>query len=370
MLGEGGQADGCTSGFPSIERMERVIDNQIAGAVWDQSAIFPGTSFNCTTGTIRNLTFAAFNIRSGTVFPELHLLRPRDNYISVRRITFNESNQVSSLIYQLNGTSVPFEEGDVLGFYQPSKRESRSRIQLAVRMPQPVQTMYTGYGYFSIVYGYYPLPRNPMVSVVTGETVITPPLVRLLNLHLDPPNCASGFMSLETLQTLVGLGDIGRLVDHDTRQQITPDISFTCDGVITKWIIGGFWVDYSALIPGPELQLWRKTTSNTYTKINGTFVTSSVNSDNGIFNDSSFPPIPFQAGDILGIFVPRSGSTRLRLRFELSHGPLNYYTVISPSTASTSHTEFQLSDFTTSEVYRPLVSVEICELTHFYIHTV
>ena len=50
MLGEGGQADGCMSGFPSIERMEQVIDNQIAGAAWNH--IFPGTSFNCTTGTI------------------------------------------------------------------------------------------------------------------------------------------------------------------------------------------------------------------------------------------------------------------------------------------------------------------------------
>ena len=177
-------------------------------------------------------------------------------------------------------------------------------------------------------------------------------------------------MSLETLQTLVGLGDIGRLVIRGIHQQITPDINFTCDGVITKWLVGGGWVNDSSLIPGPELQLWRKTTINTYTKINGTFVTSSVSSDNGIFNDSSFSPIPFQAGDILGIFVPRSGSTRLRLRFELSRGPLNYYTVISPSTANTSpHTEFQLSDFTTSQVYRPLVSVEICELTHFYIHT-
>ena len=164
----------------------------------------------------------------------------------------------------------------------------------------------------------------------------------------------------------MGLRDIGRLVNHDTRQQITPDINFICDGVITKWIVGGFWVNNSALIPGPELQLWRKTTGNAYTKINGTFITSSVNSDNGIFNSSSFSPIPFQAGDILGIFVPRLNSTRLRLRFELSRGPLNYYTVISPSTASTSsHTEFQLSGSNSHEVYRPLVSVEICELTHF-----
>ena len=329
MLGEGGQADGCTNGFPSIERMERVIHNQIAGAVWNQSAIFPGTSFKCT-GIIRYLTFGT-NILSGAIFPEFQLWRSEgnsNNYDFVKRIIFNERNRILSQTYQLNDLSIPFEEGDVLGFYQPSKDDSRSRIHLAVHMPQPVQTMYTRDGNLStdFIASGNSLLRNPMVSVVTGESVITPPVMRLLTyiLHSNPSNCASGFMSLETLETLVGQGDIGRLVNRDTRQQITLDINFTCNGVITKWIVGGFWVDNSALIPGPELQLWRKTTSNTYTKINGTFVTSSVNSDNWIFNSSSFSPIPFQAGDVLGIFVPRLGSTRLRLRFELSRGPLNY----------------------------------------------
>ena len=66
MLGEGGQADGCTNGFPSIERMEQVIDNQIAGAVWNQSAIFPGTSFKCT-GIIQNLTFGANLLSAGAI---------------------------------------------------------------------------------------------------------------------------------------------------------------------------------------------------------------------------------------------------------------------------------------------------------------
>ena len=185
MLGEGGQADGCTSGFPSMERIERVRDNQIAGAAWDQSAIFPDTSFNCTNGTIRNLTFGAVNRSNGTVFPALQLWRPSgnsNNYYFVRRITFNKSNQISSLIYQLNGTSILFEEGDVLGFYQPSRDDSRSRIWLAVRMPQPVQTMYRRDGNLSTVFTASgdSLSRNPMVSVVTGKTVITPPLVRLL----------------------------------------------------------------------------------------------------------------------------------------------------------------------------------------------
>ena len=162
--------------------MEQVIENQVAGVPWDQSAIFPDTSFNCTTGTIRNVTFGA-NIRSGTVFPELQLWRSSENsnnYNFVRRITFNESNQISSLIYQLNGTSIPFEEGDVLGFYQPSRDDSKSRIRLAVRMPQPVQTMYRRDGNLSTDFTASgdSLRRNPMVSVVTGETVII--LVRLL----------------------------------------------------------------------------------------------------------------------------------------------------------------------------------------------
>ena len=52
----------------------------------------------------------------------------------------------------------------------------------------------------------------------------------------------------------MGLGDIGRLINRDTRQQIAPDINFTCNGVITNWIVGGFWVNNSALISGPELQ--------------------------------------------------------------------------------------------------------------------
>ena len=155
----------------------------------------------------------------------------------MKRITFNESNRIFSQTYQLNDLSIPFEE-DVLGLYQPSEDDSRSRIQLAVRMPQPVQTMYTRDGNLStdFIASENSLPRNPMVSVVTGETVKAPPVIRLLTyiLHSDPPNCASGFMSLETLETLVGLGDIRRLVNHDIHQQITLDINFTCDGVITK----------------------------------------------------------------------------------------------------------------------------------------
>ena len=62
----------------------------------------------------------------------------------------------------------------------------------------------------------------------------------------------------------------GNLVSTESRQQITPDMKFTCDGMITKWIITAFAQSEENL--RPELQVWRKIGNDTYQKINGTFI--------------------------------------------------------------------------------------------------
>ena len=167
-------------------------------------------------------------------------------------------------------------------------------------------------------------------------------------------------MSNETLRSLLGLEGVGTLESHFQRQQITPDINFTCDGVITKWIIGALRVDDPDLVPGPELQLWRNTGNGTYVKINGTLVTSETYNSSFIYEYSSFSPIPFQAGDVLGIFVPYWADLSLRLRAEVGYGPLNYY-MITDRALMSPYDELQLSDLS-SEPYHPLVSLEICEL--------
>ena len=164
-------------------------------------------------------------------------------------------------------------------------------------------------------------------------------------------------MSKETLRSLLGLEGVGRLVSHARRQQITPDINFTCDGVITKWIIGAVRANNPSVVPGPELQLWRNTVNDTFVKINGTLVASETFSSSFIYENSSFSPIPFQAGDVLGIFVPHGANSSLRLRFEARYGPLNYFIrTDSPMT----HDKLKLTELS-SATYHPLVSVEICE---------
>ena len=167
-------------------------------------------------------------------------------------------------------------------------------------------------------------------------------------------------MSNATLSSLLGLKGVGRLGSRVQRQQITPDINFTFDGVITKWIIGAVRVDDPTLVPGPELQLWRNTGNDTFMKINGTLVTSETSNSSFIYEYSSFSPIQFQAGDVLGIFVPRWADLSLRLRSEIGYGPLNYFMSTERALMSP-YDELQLSDLS-SETYHPLVSLEICEL--------
>ena len=68
------------------------------------------------------------------------------------------------------------------------------------------------------------------------------------------------------MRILLGLDSVGGVIPTgERRQQITPDMKFTCDGIITKWIIGAKWGDGAALYP--ELQLWRKIGYDTYQKI-------------------------------------------------------------------------------------------------------
>ena len=125
-------------------------------------------------------------------------------------------------------------------------------------------------------------------------------------------------MSLERLTTLPK-----QLYSRTQQQRIFPQINFTCDGNITKWIVGGSRVatqDYY-----PELQIWRDIGNNTYTKVgntppgNTTLFLQDVATN--LYEYTQDPPLEFRAGDILGVFQPRSSLSHLRLLYEENNGP-------------------------------------------------
>ena len=166
------------------------------------------------------------------------------------------------------------------------------------------------------------------------------------------------------MRILLELDTVGGVIaTRDKRQQITPDMKFTCDGMITKWIIGAKWGGGAALYP--ELQLWRKIGDDTYQKINGTLIAIETESDDGIYEYDNFPPIPFQAGDILGVFIPPFGQSKLRVRSESRNDSTNYFI----STGEYDMSPYETIDLqnttpqVNSVVYHPLVTVEISECT-------
>ena len=172
----------------------------------------------------------------------------------------------------------------------------------------------------------------------------------------DSPGCECGFMSVERMRLLRRLDTVNNYYNYlEQRQQITPDIRFTCDGMITKWIIGAYMAGGSF---NPELQVWRSIGNDVYQKINGTFIDVTTSRPNRIYEYSNFSPIPFQAGDILGVFIPRHISSNLALLFENTNSPTNYY-LTTGSTVSESPYDMMDISSVMSQGYHPLVSVEI-----------
>ena len=157
------------------------------------------------------------------------------------------------------------------------------------------------------------------------------------------------------MRILRRLETVGSATNPDQRQQITPDIKFTCDGMITKWFVGADWDSSDSFYP--ELQVWRNIGNDKYQKMNGTVITTPTESPNRIYEYDNFSPIPFQAGDILGVFLPRDNDARLRLLSENTDRPTNYYLTTANSDFNT--IAIQSTQSLMSQAYHPLVSVEI-----------
>ena len=163
------------------------------------------------------------------------------------------------------------------------------------------------------------------------------------------------------MKLILGLDTIGAVTNIERRQQITPDMRFTCDGMITKWIIGADWGNDNNGILFPELQIWRNSGDDEYLKINGTVININTERSDRVY-EYPVSPIPFQAGDILGVFIPRDDRSKIRLRAESGRGPINYYIPTNGTITTSPFSSIDIQqDVVSSAVYHPLVSVEIGE---------
>ena len=174
-------------------------------------------------------------------------------------------------------------------------------------------------------------------------------------------------MSVERMRLLLEIDSVSQVQQMDGRQQINPGMRFTCDGFITKWIIGGEIQDDDENNIYPELQVWREVADNTYKKINGTRISvpASSNRRNNVIVFHNFQPVPVESGDVLGMFVPQSGKERVTLMSEETNSPTNYFVPVGDTETSPFNLIDVQSSGTTSVLLGnniPLVSVEFGKL--------
>ena len=141
------------------------------------------------------------------------------------------------------------------------------------------------------------------------------------------------------------------------RQQISPDMRFTCDGMITKWIIGAAYTMNQDLYP--EFQIWRNDRDRVYKKIHNTSMVqfSPPPSDGTYVVLDFYEPIPVKSGDILGILIPLEASSKLRLQSEAATTPTQYFITTDNTDIRYDEIDIDQSSVTQS-VYLPLVTVE------------
>ena len=181
------------------------------------------------------------------------------------------------------------------------------------------------------------------------------------------PQCTNGFMNSDTLREL-GRVTGGTLRNRDQQQRIIPSIAFRCSGSITKWIVAARWEDGGDSVYFPELQIWRATAvTNFYRKISASTFSATADNASNVYEYTPSSPLPFQEGDILGIFQPDRSTSRLRVYYIDNVGPPNYYydpndldlNVDTPPIGP-----FRITSSTSTQNDQPLVAVEISKFSH------
>ena len=174
----------------------------------------------------------------------------------------------------------------------------------------------------------------------------------------DPPDCVCGFMSVKRVYTLLDATVPRRDRGRSFREQqlaIFPNITFNCSGEVVKWIVGGRWRGFGNEFP--ELQIWRLSGESVYQKVNGTVIYALSDEDDDVYEYTVNPPLPFQPGDILGMFQPEESV--LRLNYNRYSGSL-YFTQYLFESGNSSNLQFDIYDGgIIADIGVPLVSASI-----------
>ena len=148
--------------------------------------------------------------------------------------------------------------------------------------------------------------------------------------------------------------NINEVLTIQREQRLFPDITFTCNGSITKWIVGAGGDIDSGERHNSQIQLWRRGASNDYHRVGASILTLNQTSHPDVHEYTPNPPLEFQEGDILGVYQPNNDDNVLQLYYQEYTGPFNYLMTYNTNPPPPSSLALVTP---TTQLYYPLVSV-------------
>ena len=299
------------------KRAEKITSgNVVSGNKLDHELrVVPGLNFDCS-GTITSLIVGA-DIRAiggnRVEYPEIQIWRGGQNIFgfvyerqSRTNITLTEGNSSPNGVLQYNLTTpIPFQSGDILGVYQPPENDSVVRLFYIDDTSAPVANFRNNSNALPLNF----ISPTIIPATISNHHVLILPITGKINnciaiidrFYTDPSGCTSAsFYTPEELRQNTLEVNINSVVVRDQQQRVFPYITFTCNGSITKWIVGAGTGGGSS--PPSELQIWRRSGSD-YTKVGSTQLTAqSPTSNPNVYEYIPSPPLGFQEGDILGVY--------------------------------------------------------------------
>ena len=308
----------CTSGFPTLFHIDSVVNGRpTLSTRAGRQVLVPDINFTCN-GSITRWIFGARWQGDDDAYTELQIWRKiSDNqYMKVNGTSLIVDAEIESGVYEYElETPLAFQEGDILGYFQPERRESQ--LALYVENTDRITTYHMlssqelappiGPGAVFTIDNTNTDTGYPLIAVRTGATLSLFVAHCDLTLIPDPPDFGCGFMSEERVYALLDIPPLNigiRREFHDNKQLLFPDISFTCHGEVMKLITAGSWNGDDEDNQFPELQIWRLLEGSTYKKLNGTLISATSEEEDEVYEYPVDPPLPFQPRDILGILTP------------------------------------------------------------------
>ena len=262
----------------------------------------------------------ASRVGTGSLFPELQIWRKvsgNDYAISSSsEITERHSTSTPHVYEYSPDPPLQFQAGDALGVFTP-----------------PVPRLTFRFQHHGGPENYYIGGRaSPTTSFSLNGGLVLHNLndYPLVSVSVDPPHCASGFIDKATLLLKAGIlsDNTSDLAYREATQRIVPGISFLCSGAVLNFTVAALKYEASLTrIAYPELQIWRRVDEVEWVKVAAASREAAIVTTEhlNVYSYVPFPPLPFQPGDILGVYQPYSPASILKFYLEADTGPENYY---------------------------------------------